>query len=290
VADETLETMIRTYLDGRLARGEISANTRRLLGHRLVTLERSWPGPADALDRAGLLAWLGSLTLAPASRRSYLSTIKVFCRWLVAEGVLVSDPSASLSRVREPRRVPRALSLRDVRRLFDVAPDPRARAIVALMVGCGLRCCEVAGAEMADWDQDAGHIDIRGKGDHERVIPVPPEVKAILLEYLVVRGSHGGPLICSYVHPFTGVSSAHLSRMLSGWLAQAGVKRAAYDGRSAHALRHTCASDVFEFSHDLRVVQEMLGHANLSTTAIYLRRADLGRMSEAMSGRDYRAA
>ena len=191
--------------------------------------------------------------------------------------------------MREPAAGPLALSLRDVRLLFEVAPDPRARAVVALMVGIGLRCVRWLGRKWRTGTKTPAVSRCGAKVTTSARIPGPAEVRAILLEYLVVRGSHGGPLICSYVRPFTGVSSAHLSRMLSGWLAQAGVKRAAYDGRSAHALRHTCASDVFESSHDLRVVQEMLGHASIATTQIYLRRADLDRMSEAMSGCDYRA-
>ena len=291
MAHETLDAMTRSYLEGRVARGEITPRSRDLLAARLVSLERSFGDrPAAELDRAGLLAWLGSLSLAPASRRAYLSTVKVFCRWAVAEGVLSTDPSVHLARVREPRRIPRALSLTDVRRLFSVVPDARGRVVAALMVWCGLRCCEVAGIELADWDQGTGRVEIRGKGGHERMLPIPDEVRPILLEYLEGRGAHAGPLVCSYVRPGEGVSPAHLSRMLSRWLKEAGVKRQPYDGRSAHALRHTCASDVFESSHDVRVVQEMLGHANLATTAIYLRRADLGRLRAAMAGRDYRAA
>jgi site-specific recombinase XerD len=73
------------------------------------------------------------------------------------------------------------------------------------------------------------------------------------------------------------------------WMVDAGLKRRPRDGVSAHSLRHTCASDVLDACHDLRVVQQMLGHQHLATTAIYLRRADLSQMRDAMAGRRYRA-
>jgi integrase/recombinase XerC len=240
-----------------------------------------------ALDRAAFLSWLGTLRLAPASRRSYLSSARVFLAWCVSEGHLGEDPSIGVAKVREPRREPRALPGRAVRALFDVLPDTRARAIVALMVGCGLRCCEVARLQMADWDRDEGTIEVRGKADNERILPLPGEVESMLELYLADRGAQGGPLILSQRDPGLGLSPTALSKLVSKWMAAAGVKRQNYDGRSAHALRHTCASDVFEGSRDLRAVQEMLGHQNLATTAIYLRRADLRRLRVAMEGRRY---
>jgi site-specific recombinase XerC len=78
--------------------------------------------------------------------------------------------------------------------------------------------------------------------------------------------------------------------MVAEWMRAAGVKRRPYDGNSAHALRHTAASDVLEVSGDLRAVQAMLGHSQLQTTSIYLRRAELGRLRDAMTGRPYRLA
>jgi integrase len=81
-----------------------------------------------------------------------------------------------------------------------------------------------------------------------------------------------------------------ISGMVSEWMRAAGVKSWARDGVSAHALRHTCASDVLEHSKDLRAVQDMLGHRHLQTTSVYLRRANLDRLREAMGGRRYLVA
>ena len=285
-----MAVLVDDYLAGRLARGEISPRTRRLLASRLATLVRTCPS-CVALDRQAVLRWAGSLHLDHSSRRAYVSSVRVFAAWLVAEGHLELDPTVGLARVREPPRLEsRALSVKAVRALFGACPDSRGRAIVALMVGCGLRCCEVASLEMADWDRDDGSILVRGKAGHMRRLPVPDEVEAPLVEYLADRGYGPGPVIASRHAYRYGLSAAYLSALLGRWLTVAGVKERPGDGRSAHALRHTCASDVYKDSKDLRAVQEMLGHQNLNTTALYLRHTDLRRLRVAMAGRRYAAS
>jgi integrase/recombinase XerC len=290
-ASQTMNTAawVSNYLDGRRDRAEISAKSATLHRSRLSTLAAVCPKVAD-LTRAGLERWLGSLQLAPASRRAYLSTAKGFTAWLVDQGRLTADPCARVPRVREPRRVPRALTRAQVRALLGVLPDSRAWAVVMLMLGCGLRAAEVAGLELVDWDRDSETLFIRGKGGHERMVPVPPEVSERLATYLSDRGHHAGVLIGAQRPPRgSALNPSAIVKLVSGWMAAAGVKVGPYDGRSGHALRHTCASDVYETSHDLRTVQEMLGHQHLATTAIYLRHSDLDRMRAAMAGRNYAA-
>ena len=285
----TTADLVSTYLGGRLARAEISAKSAALHRSRLTTLVAVCPAVAD-LTRAGVERWLGSLELAPASRRAYLSTVKGFTAWLVDEGHLSADPCARVPKVREPRRVPRALTRAQVRALLAVLPDSRAWAVVMLMLGCGLRAAEVAGLEVADWDPDGETLFVRGKGGHERMVPVPVEVAERLDKYLSDRGRHAGVLIGSQRRPYgQALNPSAIVKLASGWMAAAGIKGGPYDGRSGHALRHTCASDVYEASHDFRTVQDMLGHQHLATTAIYLRHSDLDRMRAAMAGRDYAA-
>jgi integrase/recombinase XerC len=159
-----------------------------------------------------------------------------------------------------------------------------------LMLGCGLRAAEVATLELADWDQDGQTLFVRGKGGHERMVPVPDEVAVHLDKYLTDRGRHAGILIGAQRPPRgKALNPSAVVKLVSAWMAKAGIKAGPYDGRSGHALRHTCASDVYELSKDLRTVQEMLGHQHLATTAIYLRHSNLDRMRAAMAGRDYGA-
>jgi site-specific recombinase XerC len=191
---------------------------------------------------------------------------------------------------RKPRTIPRAMPKADVGRLFDVAPDPRARAIVALGVGCGLRCVEISRLRVEDWDRAGKTLRITGKSGHQRELPVPGLVQQALTNYMVGCPATTGPLIRSYVQRTKSLLPATISDLVASWMALAGVKVGPRDGVSAHALRHTCASDVLDECGDLRVVQEMLGHEHLSTTAIYLRRAGIGKLRDAMEGRRYRSS
>ena len=285
-----LGPLVETYVTGRQARGEIGVRTATHLRTRLNSLARS--SGQRPLDRHVIEAWQEQTfgPLSPASRRSYLSSVKVFCRWLVAEGHLPVDPTAGLPRVRQPRRVPRALPAAAVAKVFVTAGlDVRMRAVLWLMVGMGLRCAEVAGLAVADYDPDAGTLFVRGKFGNERLLPVPEEVAAAVDFYLRVGGWETGPLIRG-MYGRSALDPQSLSALVSKTFAAAGIKAGPYDGRSAHALRHTCASDVLDACHDLRVVKELLGHLHLSSTEIYLRGAGLDQIREAMGGRSYRAA
>jgi len=218
----------------------------------------------------------------------------MFSRWLVRRDVIRADITADLPPVRMARQMKRALPAGDVSLLLAACPDKRARAIVWLMVGCGLRCCEVSGLETGDYDERGATMFITGKGGHERVVPVPSEVGVVLDAYLDEVGRGRGPLIRrSEYHRqrnrdrHEGLAADTVGGIVVEAMKAAGIKSRRRDGVSAHALRHTAASDVLDGCKDLRVVQQMLGHAHLATTAIYLREVDLGTMREAMEGRTY---
>ena len=119
--------------------------------------------------------------------------MRPFCEWLVAEGHLEQDPTFRLRQVKEPRRAPRALPAEAVARVLAAAPDARARAILWLQVGCGLRCIEVSGLDVADYDPVKLTLFVRGRSANERIIPVPETVAEALDAY--VAGT--GPLIRS---------------------------------------------------------------------------------------------
>lgn len=140
---------------------------------------------------------------------------------------------------------------------------------------------------LQDWDRTAGMIRVTGKGGHERELPIPTEVHRHLRNYLAEHPAPNGPLIRSYANPSVSLKRQTISKMVGAWMVAAGVKYGRFDGISAHALRHTAASDVLEECGDLRVVMEMLGHLHLSSTAIYLKRAGIPKMRAAMEGRTY---
>lgn len=285
----TLDRFIWQYLGERRRRGEISKETQRGLQTSLSSLSVSFGArPLSQFSKRAIERWLETIGhLAPATRRGRLSAVRGFSRWMVDRGSLPVDPTERIPSIRQPRAVPRALPEADVARLLAVAPDQRARAIMWLMVGCGLRCVEVARLRVSDFDPVAGTITVTGKGGHERILPVPQQVRLELDRYLNQVGIVAGPLIRSERFPSRGLRPPSIGTYVSRWMRDAGIKHGRYDGRSAHALRHTCASDVLDGGADLRIVQELLGHQHLSSTSIYLRRASVAQLREAMEGRTY---
>ncbi len=287
---QELSLLVDDYLAHRVAQHTLSPLSARNHRSTLHSFARFIGYMSlDALAAVHIEAWMEDRRdLQPATRRAQFSSLKVFCRWLVRMGHIESNPVLDVASPRQPRSVARALESPAVARLLDECPDARARAIVWLMVGLGLRCCEIERLELGHWDRRAQVMMVRGKAAHERVLPVPVEVADFVDSYLAEYPACSGPLIRSYRRPSSALRADSISGMVSEWCRAAGIKRAARDGVSAHALRATAASDVLDNCGDLRVVQEMLGHQNIATTSIYLRRAGLPQMRKAMSGRTYR--
>lgn len=281
----TLTPHTRRYLRERRAQSTYSRKSIESVRGRLDTLDQSFGRrPLRDLNRRAIERWLASLEhLAQSSRSSYLASVRTFTKWLVEDGVIRTDPCAGVRPIPRPRSVPRAQTHQAVVATLAACVDDRDRAIVWLMVGLGLRRAEVARARWEDYDPQGKTLLVRGKGGHERFLPVTGEV-AEALARLHLRPS--GPIIRAKNHP-RPISIEWVGKRAGELMAEAGLKRGPYDGVSGHALRHTAASDVLDQCHDLRVVQAMLGHQHLSSTSIYLRRADIGQIREAMEGRRY---
>lgn len=290
----TLGEAVTKYLAGRQERGELGhftvLNYRAALKHFVRILDAETP--VDVIGIEHMDEWWRTLKdRAASTRANHFSAVGCFARWLRKHGYTGVDLFDDLHSPRRPRHEPRYMETGSVGRLLAACPDGRARAIVEVMVGMGLRCKEVAGLEVGDWDRRAQVMLVRhGKGGHEREVPVPAAAARALDSYLAEFPVSSGPLFRSYRDVGFGISAHHVSVLVSRWMGEAGVKGCARDGRSAHALRHTCASDVLDRCRDVRVVMAMLGHRNLSTTQVYLRRARMEEMLAAMEGRDYGGA
>lgn len=153
------------------------------------------------------------------------------------------------------------------------------------MLGLGMRRIEVHRLNVEDWDRWGETVRVTGKGSHERILPVTAAVRRAWDRYLAEDPRATGPL---FLNCYGGrLSATTITKLVGDALTDAGVKRRAYDRACAHALRHTAASDVLDASHDLRLVQAMLGHANVATTSVYLRRATVGELRTAMEPRRY---
>lgn len=279
---------VQIYVRGRFRRGEIGAPTRDALAYTLHTLTESHgERPVSQLGPKAIDRWLETIAdRAPSTRRNYISRVRHFCRWLVAEGHLRRDPTAHVPSPRQPRRVPVTLSPAQVDVVRTAGLDLRARVVLSLMLEVGCRCVEVSRLQVEDYDPDQRLIRLRGKADHEREIPVPRGTALLIDRLLDETGVIGGPLIRSRMDPNAGLMAATLSHYVRGWLRELGVKRRAHDGRSAHGLRRTCGSDVMDECGDVRIVQAVLGHARIETTArYYLRPVTMDAMRDAMERR-----
>lgn len=286
----TLTPLIARYLKERVATGEIIPASAKDAAYELGHLDRSFGNrPLNQLTEPAIQQWRESIGhLSEASRRHYASTTRGFIRWLVDQDLIRKDPTRHVRPTPQPRRTPVTLKAHEVGDLIRSLPDARARAIVWLMVGCGLRCVEVSRLRVQDFDPLDRTLHVVGKAKHERTLPVPAIVCLALASYLDTVGRTAGPLIRSDKHPNRPLSPQTLSIYVSDWMKGAGVKACQGDGRSAHGLRRTAASDVMEACKDVRLVQLMMGHADPNTTVkLYIAAAEAPNLRSAMEGRTY---
>lgn len=285
----TLDPLVWKYLERRVQLGEIQRTTAYEQRFTLLSFAETFGHrPVERLGRSDVERWMASIGhLAPSTRRSKLSMVKLFCRWLVVEGRVKRDPSIAIRAPRQPRALPKVLERPAVMALLDACPDARARLIVLLMCQLGLRCVEVSRLELGDITPT--QIRVRGKGGHERALPLLPEVRSALNVYLGERGMRAGALVQNYKRPGCGLTAHTISQLVRQLMAEAGVKQGPLDGKSAHGLRRTCATDMLDAGADIIDVAEALGHANLSSVRHYAK-YNTKRLETAMGGRSYLTA
>jgi integrase/recombinase XerD len=212
--------------------------------------------------------------LAPASLRRALSAIHTYFTFLLAEGVLRADPSEQLEAPKRGRELPDVMSIAEIKALL-AAPsldEPlalRDRAMLELAYGAGLRVSEWIGITVQDLQLGEGLVRVFGKGAKERLVPIGRTALGAVALYLrelrprLERGAGEGKL-------FLNARGTPLSRMGAWKILQKHVRIAGLTRRiTPHTLRHSFATHLLEGGADLRAVQEMLGHADISTTQIY---------------------
>lgn len=224
---------------------------------------------ADDVD-----GWWRSLShLSASSKRNHWSVVRCYCRWLMERGEIERDPLAGIRPPKPPRPNPVTISTDDHRALAAACTNPRDRSILALMYGIGLRCVEVSRLEVGDVDFDGRLVAVRGKGGRDDVLPLPESVARVLRSYLDEHPASAGPLIRDLRWHRFPITAQRVSEVMARLATDAGVKRRPYDGRGAHALRRTCATELLEAGANVRQVQAVLRHASLRSTEHYLRRS-----------------
>jgi len=279
------------YVADRSRVGRMAPATARSVQRRLWHFAREIGAKApDQVRTRDVERWVHDPSLAPLTRKLRLTTLRPFWRWLLAKRHATKDPTLEVDPPKVPPLAPRALPLDEARQLVLATTDDRMRLVALLMLQEGLRCCEVARAELSDVDLARGTIGVRGKGGQggiTRHLPLSGETAAALRSYLAERGRVGGPLIASRRDYLARVSAHHVSKMMRRAMVDAGVKHAAGDGRSAHACRHTALTDMVDQGAGLLEVQQAAGHADVNTTRRWYLRGVTPDLRVAMAGRAY---
>ena len=217
---------------------------------------------------------LGASELKPRSVARKVSAIRMLLRFANREGYAETDLGGRLETPRLPKRLPKALTVQQIEQLFafPAADDPlavRDRALFELMYACGLRVSELAGLNLRDVDSTEGYLRCLGKGSKERVVPVGRAALRSLEEYLrLIR-----PVLLKTAAStilFLSARGKPLGRVAIWKILRKRAIEAGLDEiPSPHALRHSFATHLLEGGADLRSIQELLGHASISTTEVY---------------------
>jgi integrase/recombinase XerD len=231
----------------------------------------------DVVDHVAALRGAG---LAPASVARALVAVRSLHRFLLDEGGATVDPAAHVEQPRVPRGLPKALTEEEVGRLLaaPTGDDPiarRDRAMLEVLYGTGLRVSELVGLSLGDLDLDAALLRAFGKGSKERIVPVGGHAVRALVAWLApggrpelepARGRRRGDAEAV----FLGARGGRLTRQGAWDVLRRHGDRVELTGRlSPHVLRHSCATHMLDHGADIRAVQELLGHASISTTQLY---------------------
>ncbi|MGE5225360.1 MAG: site-specific tyrosine recombinase XerD [Planctomycetaceae bacterium] len=282
-----LTRAVGRYLDHLLVERGLSEHTRRAYGRDLrryvgflASRGISEPGEVDAAAVRSFVASVSASThgederpYAAASVARALSSVRSFHRFLLREGIVEADPAAGVVRPKLPRALPHPLGVEEVERLLG-SPDQTAaglrdRAILELLYGAGLRVSELTALDVDDVDLEDGFVRVLGKGGKEREVPLGRFGCDAVGAYLArARPAFTGPATRGAC--FLNTRGGRLTRQSVAKIVDRAARAAGIARRvSPHDLRHSFATHLLDGGADVRVVQELLGHASVATTQIY---------------------
>ncbi len=253
---------------------------RRDLGEYSGALSGRGVDSPDLVTREDITSFVATLRrrgLAPASVERKVAAIKGFHKFLVREGITQNHPSARLPLPKVPERLPDVISIDQADDLLSqpYPPTPtglRDRAVLEVLYGCGLRASELAALETTDVDANAGLLRVLGKGSKERIVPIGGMASHALAAYLaqgrrffLLKSGSKGTTDAVFLNARGGrLSRQSVFSIVKRYGASVGL-----EGLHPHTLRHSFATHMLEGGADLRALQEMLGHSDISTTQIY---------------------
>ena len=282
-----LEAVVRTYLDHLAVERGLAANTlaayRRDLRRYVDLLAGRGRASFAEIGEADVVAFLTGLRegdgahppLSPGSAARAVVAVRGLHRFAVRNGHAADDVARDVHPPAPPRRLPKAITIEQVERLLDAAGPrdqplcARGRALLELLYGSGARISEAVGLDVDDADLDEGVVRLSGKGGKERIVPLGRYAREAIGAYLVRarpalaaagRGTHA---------LFLNARGGRLTRQGAWGVLHAAALRAGLDDVTPHTLRHSFATHLLDGGADVRVVQELLGHASVTTTQVY---------------------
>ena len=277
--NQTTSLLSEQFLDAVWLESGLSENTLNAYRADLAAFE-GWLGkkklPLDAVTRAELLGYLAANVrqgLSPRSSARRLSTLRRFYRYLLREGLIGEDPTADVRSPSLGRPLPESITEASVEKLLAAPPETtlgvRDRAMLETMYASGLRVSELVALALNELDLTTGLVRVTGKGGKERIVPLGDEATSRLGDYLkgarpslLGEQKSGAVFLTRRGQPMTRQAFWQLIKRYS---AAAGID----SSLSPHSLRHAFATHLLNHGADLRSVQMLLGHADLSTTQIY---------------------
>jgi len=276
--NDALRAGVGRFLESLRTERRLSPHTSSNYGRDLEALLEycdtqgvdSW-GQLDSQHVRSFAAQCHRRGLAPRSIQRRLSAVRSLCRFLIREGELRIDPAADVQAPKARKRLPTTLDADTMARLLAFRSDDRLgvrdKAIMELFYSSGLRLAELLGLDLADLDLRDRTVRVLGKGRKARIIPVGRHALEALSKWLAERAALAA---VDETAVFVGVNGRRLGprivqRRIARWARLQGLPEHVHP----HLFRHSFASHLLESSGDLRAVQELLGHANISTTQVY---------------------
>jgi integrase/recombinase XerC len=279
-----LDSALSSFLAYLEAERRSSPNTVAAYKNDLESLvrtlrERERPDDVGAIDVYALRGWLGGLarTHAPSSVARHVAAVKTWMRWLRRGNVIRTNPAEELASPKARRSLPTLVSADAAAQIMEAPDDAtpagaRDRALLEVTYGSGLRVSEVVGLDLGRIDLAGASARVVGKGNKERIVPLGRKSVTALRRYLDARArlAHPKTFVLDPVALFVTSRGTRLTRRDAHTIVQRyGALGAGRGDMHPHALRHSCATHMLDGGGDLRAIQELLGHASLTTTQRY---------------------
>lgn len=222
----------------------------------------------DRMTINGFIRKLREQKLAPTSIIRKIASLRGFFKWAFSTGIIDKNPASTLEQPKIPQRLPKIISLKEIEEILHSGLTPMEHAIIELLYSCGLRVSELVNLKTIDIDLASKYVRCFGKGSKERIVPMGEEAKSIVKEYLISRDLLIKKYNLTTKRLFIMDSGRFITRQdVYNLIHQRG--KLIHKNISPHTLRHSFATHLLENGADLRVVQELLGHSDVSTTQLY---------------------